>query len=81
MDNEKRRRQRNFFEKVGGFTHISTVQENCRMCFSRIERTEDWERVPNFFSGPPERSDLMKQLTLCIIQLQAEVDRLRKGQE
>lgn len=79
MANEKQKVRREFLEKIGGFTHMSVIQETARVAFDRVEKVENWEKVPNFFTAIPERSDLVKQLTLCIIQLQAEVDRLRRG--
>ncbi len=81
MDNEKKRKLMDFLSKIGGFTHLGVIGDTKHISFGRIEKIEDWEKVPNFFSVPPERSDLMKQLTVCILQLQAEVDRLRRGQE
>ncbi len=81
MANEKEKTRREFLEKLGGFTHMAVIQETPRVSFSRIEKVEDWEKVPNFYSAMSERSDLVKQLTICILQLQAEVNRLRRGSD
>lgn len=81
MAKDKEKPRREFLEKSGGFVHMATVQDAVRASYARIEKIEDWEKVPNFFTGLPDRSDLVKQLTLCILQLQAEVNRLRRGQD
>lgn len=79
-NNDRRRRRRDLLEKIGGYTQVSVFQWNNNLSFERVEKIEDWEKVPNFFAGEIARSDMMKQLTNVILQLQAEVDRLRRSQ-
>lgn len=79
-NNDRRRRRRDLLEKIGGYTQVSVFQWNNNISFERVEKIEDWEKVPNFFAGQDARSDMMKQLTNVILQLQAEVDRLRRSQ-
>lgn len=79
-NNDRRKRRREVLNKIGGFTHVSVFQHNTGLSFERVEKVEDWEKVPNFFTGEYARSDMMKQLTNVILQLQAEVDRLRRSQ-
>lgn len=80
MDNDRKRKLMEFLSRLGGFTHLAVISEAKYLAFERIEKIEDWERVPNFFI-PRETNEMFKQMTVCILQLQAEVDRLRRGQE
>lgn len=44
----------------------------------KIEDEKDFLEVPNFHVGMPMRAKDMQQLTNCILQLQNEVNELRK---